>query len=118
MKGKLTVLFALALLVGMAFATSSGVNVTVGNEAPVIVSVATKTAEDPTSCTTTAIVAETFNVTDANGASDLDPASMYINYTNGGVTGRRIRDVPAALPRTSRDLDRYPASRRWRRRPA
>lgn len=83
---KLSILFALTLLVGMVFAANTGVNVTVGNADPVIVTVDAKGAEDPTLCTTTGIGAATFNVTDANGALDLNVSGMYINYTNGSVT--------------------------------
>ena len=65
---------------------SAGVSLEIGESTPTIDGIGVAFSEDTEFCTTQPVDALWMNVSDANGWENIDLASCYINYTNGGTT--------------------------------
>ncbi len=82
-----SVLFLLILVtVFFAVDDASDVSMVIGNSAPTIADVDSKSAEDPDYCTTTSIGPVIFNASDVNGPSDINLSASYVNFSNGTIT--------------------------------
>jgi len=70
--------------------------ITLDNAAPTIDAVYSKSAEDPLSCANTTIGAVQFNVTDPNGACEINTSATYVDINKGAASRFALTCVNAS----------------------